>query len=158
MEEQIKKAAVRVRIIFFCFWLIPVLIVLLGESGEEWVGLYAGDMRAAYLTETVTILLTALCIPVSLKLFSWILLRKIDVVTLPEALRLYVWWSGVRLALLAVPVAVGFLTYYMMWSSTGVLCALIGLTASFFCLPGESRLRRELYIDKEKNNDWRSGE
>ena len=54
-----------------------------------------------------------------------------------------------RLALLAVPVLAGFLTYYMMLSNKGVLCALIALTASLFCLPGENRLRKELHIDKE---------
>lgn len=41
-------------------------------------------------------------------------------------------------------------TYYIMLSSTGALCALIGLTASLFCLPGEGRLRKELHINKEE--------
>ena len=136
---------------FACFWMLPLLIVLLGETEGGWVGMYAGDVRATYLAETITILLAASCVPVSLKLFSWVLIRKMDVVTLPEALRLYALWSGVRLALLAMPVLAGFFTYYMMWSGTGVLCALIGLTASLFCLPGEERLRKELHIDKEEN-------
>jgi hypothetical protein len=102
------------------------------------------------MAETVTILLAASCVPIALKLFSWVLIRKIDVVTLPEALRLYALWSGVRLALLAIPVLAGFFTYYIMLSSTGALCALIGLTASLFCLPGEGRLRKELHINKEE--------
>ena len=37
-----------------------------------------------------------------------------------------------------------------MLSSTGALCALIGLTASLFCLPGEGRLRKELHINQEE--------
>ena len=138
MEEQIKKTAARVRTTFAYFWMLPILLVLLGETGGEWVGMYAGDLLAAS------------CVPVSLKLFSWVLIRKIDVVTLPEALRLYALWSGVRLALLAIPVLAGFFTYYIVLSSTGVLCALIGLTASLFCLPGEGRLRKELHINKEE--------
>ena len=88
-----------------CF---PILFVLLGETGGGWVGMYAGDVRATYMAETVTILLAASCVPIALKLFSWVLIRKIDVVTLPEALRLYALWSGVRLALLAIPVLAGF--------------------------------------------------
>ena len=88
--------------------------------------------------------------PVSLKLFSWVLTKQIDVVAITDALRLYVLWSGVRLALLAIPVVAGFLTYYMVLSNKGVLCALIALTASLFCLPGEKRLREELHIDKEQ--------
>ena len=85
MEEQIKKTALRVRTTFAYFWMLPILLVLLGETGGEWVGMYAGDVRAIYMAETITILLAASCVPVSLKLFSWVLIRKIDVVTLPEA-------------------------------------------------------------------------
>lgn len=150
MEEQIKKTAARTGIAFACFWMLPALLVLFGETGGDWVGLYAGDVRAAYIAETVTILLTACCVPVSLKLFAWMLTRKIDAVTLPQALRLYGLWSNVRLALLALPVVAGLLTYYLALGSTGILCALIALTASLFCLPGEERLRRELRIDKEE--------
>jgi len=144
MEEKIKRAASRVKMSFVYFWLLPVFLVIFGETGGAWVGLYAGDVRAAYFAETITILLTAL------KLFSWVLVRKIDAVSISDALRLYVLWSGVRLALLAIPVVAGFLTYYMVLSNKGVLCALIALTASLFCLPGEKRLREELHIDKEQ--------
>lgn len=150
MEEQIKQTAARARTAFVYFWLLPVLLVILGETGGTWVGRYAGDTHATYLAETVTILLAAICIPLSLKVFSWMLAKKIDVVNIQEALRLYTLWSGVRLALLSLPVVSGFLTYYMMMSHTGVLCALCALTASLFCIPSEERMRRELHIQKEE--------
>lgn len=149
MEEKIKRVASRTKMLFVCFWILPVFLVIFGELDGEWVGAYAGDVRAAYFAESITILLTALLVPVSLKLFSWVLDKRIDVATLPDALRLYALWSGVRLALLAVPVLAGFLTYYVMMSNQGALCALIALTASLFCLPGENRLRKELHINKE---------
>ena len=138
MEEKIKRVVSRTKMMFVYFWLLPVFLVAFGETGGEWVGAYAGDVRAAYFAETVTILLTAVLVPVSLKLFSWMLTKKIDVVAITDALRL-----------LAMPVLAGFLTYYMMLSNKGVLCALIALTASLFCLPGENRLRKELHIEKE---------
>ena len=138
MEEKIKRVVSRTKMMFVYFWLLPVFLVAFGETGGEWVGAYAGDVRAAYFAETVT-----------MKLFSWMLTKKIDVVAITDALRLYALWSGVRLALLAMPVLAGFLTYYMMLSNKGVLCALIALTASLFCLPGENRLRKELHIEKE---------
>lgn len=77
------------------------------------------------------------------------LYRRIDRVGIAYALQLYVFWSGMRLVLLALPLLAGFLTYYGMLSTTGLLCALIALTASLFCLPGEERLRRELHIERE---------
>ena len=148
MEEKIKRVASRMKMLFVYFWLLPVFLTVFGEMGGEWVGIYAGDVRATYFAETFTILLTAILIPVSLKLFSWVLVKKIDAVAISDALRLYALWSGIRLALLAIPVLAGFLTYYMMLSNKGVLCALIALTASLFCLPGEGRFRKELHIDK----------
>lgn len=150
MEEQIKRTVRRTSIYFVCFWILPVLLVISGETGGTWVGMYADDVRITYFAETSVILLAASCVPVSLKLFSWILAKKIDIVTISEALSLYAFWSGVRLILLAIPMLAGFLTYYMMLSGKGVLCALIAMTASLFCFPGEERLRKELHINKEK--------
>ncbi|MCD8182445.1 MAG: hypothetical protein LUE99_04375 [Bacteroides sp.] len=150
MEDKIKRVAARVKMMFVYFWLLPVFLVIFGETGGEWVGMYAGNVRAAYYAETLAILSTAICVPVSLKLFSWMFVKKIDVVTISEALRLYSLWSGVHLALLAIPVLAGFFTYYLMMSNTGILCAMIALTASFFCLPGEERMRKELHINKEE--------
>ncbi|WP_373759737.1 hypothetical protein [Bacteroides heparinolyticus] len=148
MEKEIKKTTAHVKVAFACFWMISILLVISGEMGSSWVGLYVGNISATYMAETITILLTASCVPISLKLFSWVLTRKIDIATLPKALRLYALWSDIRLVLLSLPVLTGFFTYYMMLSTTGVLCGMIGLTASLFCLPGEERLRKELHIDK----------
>lgn len=89
MEEKIKRVVSRTKMMFVYFWLLPVFLVAFGETGGEWVGVYAGDVRAAYFAETVTILLTAVLVPVSLKLFSWMLTKKIDVVAITDALRLY---------------------------------------------------------------------
>lgn len=149
MEEKIRRTAARTKLLFACFWILPVCLVMAGEVNVAWVGAYAGDVYATYLAETATILLTAVLVPLSLKLFSWVLTRKIDAAAITDALRLYALWSGVRLVLLALPVWAGLLTYYIMWSNKGVLCALIALTASLFCLPGKDRLRKELQIDRE---------
>lgn len=114
------------------------------------MGAYADDVRTTYYAETLSILLAAACVPLSLKLFAWVLYRRIDRAGIARALQLYVFWSGIRLVLLALPLMAGFLTYYGMLSTTGLLCALIALTASLFCLPGEERLRRELHIEREE--------
>ena len=124
MENQIKHVAARLKVIFISFWLLPVLLIIVGETGGEWVGMYAADVRATYLAETLVIL--------------------------PEALHLYSFWSKIRIILLMLPVLAGFAVYYLMLSNKGILCAFIALTASLFCLPGEGRLRKELHINKEE--------
>lgn len=150
MDELVKQITKRLRIFFAIFWILPVIIVILGECGVEYVGLYADDVRARYITESAVILLSAVCVPFSLKFFSYILAKKIDRVSLTEALHLYSFWSIVRLLILAIPVLIGFSVYYLMLSTTGLLCGFIGLTASLFCIPGEKRLRKELHIDEEE--------
>lgn len=149
MEEQIQKTLKKLRIGYIIFWAIPFVIVIGCEYGINWVGIYADNFRVSYLTETIGILLTASCVPLSLKLFSRVLVKKIDVVSFPEALRLYLKWSSVRLCILELAILVNIFTYYLTLSNTGLLCAFIALTASLFCVPGEKRLREELHINKE---------
>lgn len=149
MDELIKKAVRFLRLMYVVFWALPVATILAGEWGTDWVGMYADDVRVGYLAETVCILLVAVCVPVSMKVFAWILHRKIDRAGMERALQLYVFWSGLRLILLVLPLLAGFLTYYAVMSTTGLLCGLIALTASLFCWPGGERLRRELNIDRD---------
>lgn len=150
MEERIKQIIRLLKVLYACYWLLAVFIVVCSEATDHWTGLYADDVRTTFEAETITILLAVICVPVSLKLFSWVLDHKIDVVSLPVALRLYARWNAVRLVLLALPVVAGLFTYYLTLSTKGVLCTLIALTASLFCIPSENRLRKELRIDKEK--------
>ena len=103
MEEQIKKAVRFVRMSYLLFWMVPVVFVLVGETTDSWVGAYADDVRTTYYAETLSILLAAACVPLSLKLFAWVLYRRIDRAGIARALQLYVFWSGIRLVLLALP-------------------------------------------------------
>lgn len=148
MEGLIRKTLFNLKVEYTLFWVLPLIIVSLGECDHEWVGLYADNFRVSYLAETIGILMAAVCVPVALKLFSWVLTKKIDVVSFPEALKLYFRWSSVRLLMLETAVIINILIYYLTLSNTGLLCALITLTASLFCIPGEKRLREELHIDK----------
>ena len=141
MEEQIKHIAKSQRIVYVIFWAVAILLVVGGETELLPVGLFADDVRTSYYLETIGILLTAINIPFSMKLFSLVLTRKIDNLTFPVALSRYAVWSHIRLGLLAIVVV---------YNLTGALCALCALTASFFCLPSEKRLRNELHINKEE--------
>ena len=136
--------------IVLAFSILVIAIVLLGESVDEWVGCYATNLQLIFLVETILILLTALCIPLALKLFAQILIKKIDKLSIADALKQYRVWSIVRLGLLALPLLMGLSVYYLMLSTKGLLCALIALTASLFCVPSEKRMRAELHIEKDE--------
>lgn len=150
MEEQIKRAVRSLNISYIFFWVLPAFLLGAGEFELFPVGGLADNTKVTYYFETIGILITALCVPLSLKLFSLVLKNKIDHLTITLALKRYVQWSIIRLGVLEVVIVLNLLCYYLTLSSTGNLCMLIGLTASLFCLPGEKRLRNELHIDKDE--------
>ena len=149
MEKQIKRAVRTLNISYIFFWVLPAFLLGAGEFELIPVGGLADDAEAVYYLETIGILLTAICVPLSLKLFSMVLKNKIDKLDVTQALKRYVLWSSIRLGILEIVVLFNLLCYYLTFSNTGNLCMLIGLTASLFCLPGEKRLRAELHITEE---------
>ena len=151
MEEHIKRAVRNLNISYVFFWVLPAFLLGAGEFEPIPVGSIEGNIQATYYFETIGILLTALCIPLSLKLFSLVLKKKIDNMTITLALKRYVQMSIVRLGILEIAIIVNLLCYYLTLSSTGNLCMLIGLTASLFCLPSEKKLRNELHISKDED-------
>ena len=78
MEEQIKRAVRNLNISYVFFWVIPAFLLGAGEFELYPVGGLVDNAPAIYYFETVGILLTALCVPLSLKLFSLVLKKKID--------------------------------------------------------------------------------
>ncbi len=153
MEKQIKAAVRNLKTAFFVFWTLTLLLFVLGETDVLPVGLMAHDFSQVYYFEVITILVTAIFIPCSLKLFSFVLRRRIDELQIQQAVSQYVMWSGVRLAMLLAVTFTGLFCYFFTLSSTGGLCALMGLTASFFCIPAEDRMRKELHIHKEEKKE-----
>ena len=149
MEERITRIVMYLKALYAFCWVVPLLVGIATEMDIPWVGAFAGDVRAAYGVETLVILLTVLCVPLALKLFAWVLARRIDAVGIDRALRLYVVWSTVRVMLLFLPALGGFLGYCLLLSNKCLLCGLIALVAMLFCVPGQKRLRSELHIDKE---------
>lgn len=150
MEKKIKRIVKLLTAGFILFWLSSLLIVILGETDILPVGYYADDVQMAYTLDSLAIIITAACIPMALKLFNIILKKMVDKMGFLKALQSYILLSMVRLALLFIPVMFGFMVYYMTLNKSGMFCALIGLTASLFCVPSEERLRGELYITKEE--------
>lgn len=88
MEEQIKRAVRNLNISYIFFWVLPAFLLGAGEFELLPVGSLADNAQAVYYFETLGILLTALCIPLSLKLFSLVLKKKIDQMTITLALKM----------------------------------------------------------------------
>ena len=98
------------------------------------------------------ILLTVCLIPLSLRLFSLNLVKRIKELPLQEALKSYRLWSEVRLALLMAPAILGISFYYLTLNTSGLFCACMALIASLFCVPSRKRLLAELDLPEDIND------
>ena len=70
MEEQIKRAVRNLNISYVFFWVLPAFLLGAGEFDLLPVGALVDNPQATYYMETAGILLTALCVPLALKLCS----------------------------------------------------------------------------------------
>ncbi len=76
MEEQIKRAVRNLNISYVFFWVLPAFLLGAGEFDLLPVGALVDNVQATYYFETIGILLTALCVPLALKLFSLVLKKE----------------------------------------------------------------------------------
>lgn len=153
MKEKINKIMKCLQIEYIAIWVLPLLLVILYETGAMTEGGYAGDMRMDYILQSIGILLTVGLIPLALRLFSLSLVRRVQHLSLPDAIGSYRRWSEIRLGLLLVPVLVNLSFYYLTLNNTGVLCAAMSLIASLFCIPTRKRVLSELDLLKEEEEE-----
>lgn len=151
MDKQINKIVGRLKLQYGLFLGIGILLSVAYETGLLPEGIYADDVRMEYIMETAGILLAVIAIPLSLKLFSIVLNKRIAETSVLDAFAKYSFWSGIRLFILLIAVLFNLVVYYSTLSNVGILCALMTVVASFFCIPGEKRLREELFLDKQDN-------
>ena len=71
MEQRIKRIVMYLKALYVFCWAVPLLVGIASEMDTPWLGILAGDVRATYGVETLVILLTVVCVPLSLKLFAW---------------------------------------------------------------------------------------
>lgn len=146
LEKETDKLVRCLKGEYYSFWALALVLMGAYELGVLEEGALAHDGRMCYIWQTVGVMLALGLIPISMKMFSLALQKRIAALVGKEALKAYRRWSEVRLAMLTVVVVVNLSVYYATLSSIGGLCALLGALASLFCWPGEERVKTELGI------------
>lgn len=125
---------------------IALLLILLFEYDILPQGLLAGDVLMDYVLQITTILLTLVCIPFSLKLYSQAVSKHRPENDLSDGIRNLKHWSGRRLFTIALPLYVGIITYYLTMSVSNLFCALIAGITLTFCIPVRERVVEQIDI------------
>lgn len=147
MKTRINRLLNRLKVEYAAFWVLCLLLLCLYETEVLPQGIWAGDVRMEYILQTVGILLAVAFIPLSLRVFSLSLTRYVRQLPLEEALQSYCRWNEVRTAMLLVPALFNFSVYFWTLNTTGLLCGIMVLVASLFCVPGRKRLLSELDLN-----------
>ena len=152
MKEQIKRILIIQKSAFLGVWTVPLLLVVLYETGLYQEGLLAGNAQMEYILQSVSILLTIGLIPFALRMFNLNLVKRIKELPLQQALKSYQTWSLLRLALLFVPAIMALSFYYLTMNTTNLFCACMALIATLFCVPSENRIKNELDLPENLND------
>ena len=150
MEPYIKYTLKHLRIRYFLFWLIPVILLILWETKILPTGVLAHKPQEAYWLEVGGILCVVVCLPLSFGMYGWGIKRLASMPTQPATLKQYLRLNTTRICLLEVAVVVNLICTYLTLGATGNLCVLICLIASLFCVPGGKKIYKELGMDSQQ--------
>ncbi len=144
MDER----AVNRKLNILCYSLIAVVLVIvcLGETDVLPVGILAddvelptGSMSYSFVLQIVECLVMLAMVPLALKYMDFYVIKRL--VTLhPER---YLMQASMRMVMLAIPIVLGILFYYIMLNTSMLYCSLISALAFLYIWPTQKRLRRE---------------
>ncbi len=151
MEER--KVNRNLNILCYSLVAVVIIIVCLGEAGVLPVGILADDAKVpaakvtySFVLQIVECLVMLAMVPLALKYMDFYAIKRL--VTLrPEQ---YFTHAAVRMLMLAIPIVLGAILYYMMLSTSMLYCALISALAFLYIWPTSKRLRRETNKKEEQ--------
>jgi len=152
MNKIVRKLLRYLMAEFCAVWLLAIITYVLGEAGIIPNGIMADadNPAAGVYINTAVILLTLVCVPLSLKLFSLNTSRGLRRMNKDEALASYHLWSLVRLGMLWLCAEAGLVAYYLLMDTTGLLCACISMVMTLLCIPSMEKVNEFLSANEEE--------
>lgn len=134
----------RLRLEFIFMWLLAILLATAYETGLLTEGSCTGNATVSYLIETAAILLTLVVIPVTLKISGKFMHGRMTGKERSLKTRTLLRWHEIQIFLLTIVIITDISVYYATMESLGILCAAVGLVASFLCVPTRTKLENYL--------------
>lgn len=139
-EDRLLSSLSKLKYVYYSFWVVVVVSLCIGEFWTSINGLFADNELAKYVAEVLTIVVAGLSIPISLKLVGSQVKKIKPSTIIDEACQIYLYWSRLRVFLLAIAAVVAIATHYLFLSSAGALCAVVVCIAAFLCVPSRKKL------------------
>ncbi len=127
-------------------WGLLGILFLIGWLGVIVNGSVEPGSAVEFRLNCACVLSTLLVLPLAMQLFLLNTTKGLRRMNKDEALDFYHMWSMVRLVLVSLCIAYDIIAYFMTLNTTGLLCALMGLCVTVYCLPTRRRVMEFLDI------------
>ena len=127
-------------------WMLLIILFAVGELGVIINGSVEQGSEVEFKLNCACVLSTLLILPLALQLFLLNTTKGLRRMNKDEALDFYHTWSLIRLVLVSLCIAYNIVAYFMTLNTTGLLCALMGLAITVYCLPTRGRLETFMKI------------
>jgi len=146
MEKRIKSLLVMLRTESCVAWILLIILFVIGELGVIVNGSVEAGSDVEFKLNCACVLSTLLIVPLAMQLFLLNTTKGLRRMNKDEALDFYHMWSMIRLLLVSLCIAYNIIAYFMTLNTTGLLCALMGLAVSVYCLPTHKRVEEFMKI------------
>ncbi len=146
MEKRINSLLLMLRIESCVAWGLLIIVVVIGKLGVIINGSVETGSDVEFKLNCACILSTLLILPLALQLFLLNTTKGLRRMNKDEALDFYHMWSMIRLMLVSLCIAYNIIAYFMTLNTTGILCALMGLAVTVYCLPTHKRIEEFMKI------------
>ena len=135
-----ERTALRLKILFFAALLAVVVVVVLFETGLIAEGVCSSDKRMEYFMAVAVELFALVAIPLALRMFKIGSIRRRLFAGIEHALSV---WGTVRILLLAVPMCMATVLYYLFMNPSFGYIAVILFISMLFIYPSTERCVQE---------------
>ena len=131
------------------YWMIFLTAALLLFINKMNILPVIEDRDTVIQIQSMAILLTMACIPLSLKLYASKLKKIVEIDDQTSFLKAYTLNTLLRVIILGFAVVVDLITYCVTQDAKMLICTLIVLVATFFCYPSKKRIYMESLTESE---------
>lgn len=146
MEKNDIKAVQRLLMVQLLFYVLSSAILVCGYEAEVFLpGALADDSAFQYVVLMIMELLTICTIPLSLKLFSF---RMVKARLEKDGLKALKRFGTLRMSMLGMPLLLNTFFYYQFMAVAFAYMAIIGLLCVTFVYPSMGRCMNEIQCEK----------
>lgn len=131
----------------YSYALLFVIIMFFEVIYPTSKGVLAKSGASLYVVDSFCILLSLICIPLSLSLYNKRMINLLPKKQLIKAIKLHVKWNYIRLTMLMIPAWLNLMIYYLSTKDTGLWTMGIVIIATSFCYPTRKKIEYELNIN-----------